>query len=157
MLSNGFGESDMETRRDFSELLTLFNANNVDYLIVGAYALAHHGSPRYTGDLDILLRPDRENAARVLKALTAFGFGGLDVTIDDLAAPDKVVQLGYPPVRVDFLTSLTGVTWEEAAAGRVKARYGDVPVSYIGRNELIRNKRALGRKKDEADIESLGE
>ena len=154
---NGFGKSAMETSKDFSELLALFNAQGVDFIIVGAYALAHHGSPRYTGDLDILLRPDRENAARVLKALQAFGFGGLDVTVDDLASPDRVVQLGYPPVRIDLVTSLTGVTWEEAAAGRVTGRYGDVPVSYLGRNELIRNKRALGRKKDEADIEALGE
>jgi hypothetical protein len=147
----------METRKDFSELLALFNAHGVDYIIVGAYALSHHGVPRYTGDLDILVRPDRENAACVLKALEAFGFGGLDVTVEDFTAPDQVVQLGYPPLRIDLMTSLTGVTWDEAAAGRIVARYGDVPVSYLGRNELLRNKRALGRKKDEADIEALGE
>jgi hypothetical protein len=79
------------------------------------------------------------------------------VTIEDLAVPDKVVQLGYPPVRIDLVTSLTGVTWQEAASGRVKASYGAVPVSFIGRNELIRNKRALGRMKDLADVEALGE
>jgi len=146
----------METKKDFKELLALFNAHEVDCLLVGAYALAYYGAPRYTGDLDIYVRPDRENAVRVLKALDAFGFGGLAVTIEDLAVPDKIVQLGYPPVRIILVTPHTGVTWDEAAAGRVKAAYGDVPVSYLGRNELIRNKRALGRKKDIADIEALG-
>jgi hypothetical protein len=147
----------METIKDYSELLALFNAQEVDYLIVGAYALAYYGAPRYTGDLDIYVRPDQNNAARVLRALDAFGFGGLDVTIEDLAVPNKVVQLGYPPVRIDLVTSLTGITWQEAASGRAKASYGAVPVFYIGRNELIRNKRILGRMKDLADVEALGE
>ena len=147
----------METIKDYRELLALFNAHEVDYLIVGAYALAHYGAPRYTGDLDVYLRPDRENAARALQALDAFGFGGLDVTVEDLAVPGKVVQLGYPPIRIDLVTSLTGITWREAASGKVKASYGAIPVSYIGRNELIRNKRALGRMKDLADVEALGE
>jgi hypothetical protein len=147
----------METRQDYKELLALFNEHGVDFVIVGAFALAFHGAPRYTGDLDILVRPDRENAARIVKALDAFGFGSLGVTVDDLAGPDQVLQLGYPPQRVDLVTSLTGVAWEEAVEGRIGAEYGGVPVAYLGRNELIRNKRALGRKKDEADIEALGE
>lgn len=147
----------METNKDYKELLALFNAHSVDYVIIGAYALAFHGSPRYTGDLDIYLRPDQENAGRVLSSLDAFGFGGLGVAVEDLAVPGKVVQLGYPPVRIDLVTSITGVTWEEAAAGRVAGHYGNIPVTYLGKNEMIRNKRALGRKKDEADIEALGE
>jgi len=155
--SNGSEESAMETNKDYKELLALFNAHSVDYMIIGAYALAFHGSPRYTGDLDIYLRPDHENAGRVLSSLDAFGFGGLDVAVDDLAVPGKVVQLGYPPVRIDLVTSITGVTWEDAAAGRVAGHYGNIPVTYLGKNEMIRNKRALGRKKDEADIEALGE
>lgn len=147
----------METRRDYKELLALFNDHGVDYIIVGAFALAFHGAPRYTGDLDILVRPDGENAARIVAALDAFGFGSLGISREDLVGPDKVLQLGYPPVRIDLVTSLTGITWEEAAAGRLRAEYGDVPVAYLGKKELIRNKRALGRKKDEADLEALGE
>ena len=147
----------MEIQRDFKELLALFNANNVAYLIVGAYALAFHGSPRYTGDLDLFVRPDPENAARILRALDQFGFGALDITVADFQAPDKVVQLGVPPVRIDLITSLTDVSWDEAAGGAAPSRFDDVAVRFLGKNELIRNKRALGRKKDLADIESLGE
>jgi hypothetical protein len=147
----------MEVQRDFKELLALFNAHNVDYLIVGAYALAFHGSPRYTGDMDILVRPDPENAQRVLSALDEFGFGSLGLSAGDFASPDKIVQLGVVPVRVDIITSITGLSWEEAAAGREKGNYGDVIAHYIGKRAIIRNKRALGRKKDLADLEALGE
>ncbi len=147
----------MEAQRDFKELLVLFNAHNVDYVIVGAYALAFHGAPRYTGDLDILVRPDRENSERVLNALNAFGFASLGLTVEDFSSSGKVVQLGYPPLRVDIMTSLTGVSWDQVAAGRVKSVYGDAEVHYLGKNELIQNKRALGRMKDLADIEAISE
>jgi hypothetical protein len=147
----------MEIQRDFRELLALFNAQQIDYIIVGAHALAFHGAPRYTGDLDILVRPDGENAKRILKALEGFGFGALGLTVEDFNVPDKIVQLGVAPVRVDLVTSLTGLSWEEAAAGRVKGTYGDVEVPYLGRKEFIRNKRAIGRKKDLADLEALDE
>lgn len=147
----------MEVQQDFGDLLALFNAHDVDYMIVGAHALAYHGAPRYTGDIDILVRPDSENAQRILHALDDFGFGSVGLTIEDFVSPDKVVQLGVIPVRVDIVTSITGVTWEEAAAGRVKGKYGDVAVHYIGRKEFILNKRAIGRKKDLADLEAIGE
>jgi len=147
----------MDVPRDFSELLALFNAHRVDYLIVGAHALAFHGAPRYTGDLDIWVRPDVENARRILQALDAFGFGSLGLTADDFTAPDKVIQLGTAPVRVDLVTSITGVSWEQAMAGQVEGRYGDLDAHYLGKKELIQNKRALGRKKDMADLEALGE
>ena len=103
----------MEIQKDFSELLELFNEHDVAYAIVGGYALAFHGSPRNTGDIDILVRPDRENAARVLRALADFGFGSLDLKVEDFSHPDRVLQLGYAPVRVDLITSLTGVSWEQ--------------------------------------------
>ncbi len=147
----------MEVQKDFRELLALLNAHKVDYVIVGAYALAYHGSPRYTGDLDILVRADAENARRILHALDEFGFGKLDLTVEDFSSPGMVVQLGVAPVRVDIVTSLTGVSWEEAAAGRVKGTFGDVTVYFLGKEEFLRNKRALGRKKDLADIEAIGE
>jgi hypothetical protein len=147
----------MEPQTDYKELLALFNANEVRYIIVGAYALAFHGAPRYTGDLDLLVRPDGENGGRILRALDAFGFGSLGLTVDDFAVPDKVVQLGVPPVRVDIVTSITGVTWDEAEASRAMGRFGSVPVSYLGKEMFIRNKRALGRNKDLADAEALGE
>ncbi len=147
----------MVTHPDFEEWLALLNAHGVDYLIVGAHALAHHGVPRYTGDLDILVRPDEDNARRIVAALADFGFASLGLTVEDFCRPDRVVQLGVPPVRIDLLTSLTGVSWDEVAAARVSGRYGSVPVAYLGRPQFIANKRAIGRAKDLADIEALGE
>ena len=147
----------MEVQPDFRDLFALFNAHGVDYLIVGAYALAYHGAPRYTGDLDILVRPDSENAQRILGALDEFGFGSLGLRAEDFAVPDQVIQIGVAPVRVDIVTSLTGVLWEEAAAGRVAGTYGDLKVYYIGKKQFILNKRSLGRKKDLADLEAIGE
>ena len=147
----------METQPDFRELLALFNACHVEYLLVGGYALAFHGAPRFTGDLDIFVHPDATNVQRILTALEAFGFASVGLTPSDFARPDQVVQLGVPPVRIDLLTSITGVSWDEAWAGRVTGRYGDIPVSYIGREHFIANKRATGRAQDVADLERLGE
>jgi hypothetical protein len=147
----------METQPDFRELLALFNAHHVEYLIVGGYALAFHGAPRFTGDLDILVSPEAANAQRILTALEAFGFASVGLTPSDFERPDQVVQLGVPPVRIDLITSITGVSWNEAWAGRVTGRYGDIPVFYIGRAQFVANKRATGRTKDVADLEVLGE
>ena len=147
----------MEVQPDFRDLLALLNEHKVEYLIVGGYALAFHGAPRFTGDIDIFVRPNSENAARVLNALAAFGFRFPNLTADDFANPNKVVQLGMPPVRIDIITSISGVSWEEAEAAKEPGAFGDVPVAYIGRREYIKNKRAAGRKKDLADIEALGE
>jgi len=147
----------METQPDFRELLALFNAYHVEYLIVGGYALAFHGAPRFTGDLDIFVNSDAANAQRILTALEAFGFASVGLTPSDFERPDQVVQLGVPPVRIDLITSITGVSWDEAWAGRVTGRYGDIPVFYIGRVQFVANKRATGRTKDVADLEVLGE
>jgi len=145
----------MDLQPDFRELLALFNANDVEYLIVGGYALAYHGAPRYTGDLDLLVKPDTGNAERVLIALEQFGFGALGLSAADFIAPGQVVQLGVPPVRIDLLTSLSGVSWDEAWASRQPGRYGDLDVVFIGRETFIANKRASGRQRDLADIEDL--
>jgi len=147
----------MEVEKDFKELLELFNANKVEYVIVGGYALAFHGAPRYTGDIDLLVKSEQDNAQKILNALKDFGFAALDLSINDFSSPEKVVQLGIPPVRIDIITSITGVTWEQIEPNRVKGTYSDVPVYYIGKQEFIINKKAISRHKDLADIEALGE
>ena len=147
----------METQPDFRELLALFNAHHVEYMIVGGYALAFHGAPRFTGDLTLLVKPDAANAQRILAALEAFGFASVGLTPSDFERPAQVVQLGVPPVRIDLITSITGVSWDEAFAGKTAGRYGDIPVDYIGCEQFITNKRAAGRQKDVADLEVLGE
>lgn len=147
----------MEAQKDFKELLELFNEHKVEYMIVGAYALAFYGVPRFTADIDIFVHPSPGNAKKILSALADFGFGALNLTIEDFQNPNSVVQLGVPPVRIDIITSLTGVTWEDADKGTQDGLYGDVPVHFLGKEQYITNKRATGRKKDLADLESLGE
>ncbi len=147
----------MEVQQDFKELLELFNAHNVVYVIIGGYALAFHGAPRYTGDIDLLVKPDQENAQKVIDALKDFGFAVLGLSTDDFSAPEKVVQLGVPPVRIDIVTSISGLAWEQIASNRVNGVYGDVPVYYIGKREFVANKKTVSRHKDLADIEALGE
>jgi len=147
----------MEVQKDLRDLLELLNAHKVEYLIAGAYALAFHGAPRYTGDMEICVKPNSTNAQRIMAALNDFGFGSAELSATDFETEDRVVELGLPPVRVDIVTSITGVSWEEAASGRIEGKYGDVFVYYIGRQQFISNKRALGRKKDLADLEALGE
>ena len=147
----------MEVQKDFKELLELFNAHKVNYLIVGSYALAFHGAPRYTGDIDLFVEPDLGNATKILNALNDFGFGAVGLKQNDLITPNQVIQLGYPPVRIDLITSISGVSWTEAFDNREVGKYGEVPVNYIGRNQYVLNKRASGRKKDLADLEAIGE
>ncbi|KPL07831.1 hypothetical protein AMJ85_09320 [candidate division BRC1 bacterium SM23_51] len=146
----------MDVQPDFKELLASFNAHDVAYVIVGGYAVAFHGAPRLTGDMDIFVKPDLTNARRILDALEEFGFGSVGLQTKDFEAADNVVQFGVPPVRVDIMTSVTGVSWDEVYSGRAEGKYGDVLVSYIGREQLLANKRALGRKRDLADLEALG-
>jgi hypothetical protein len=147
----------MNVEKDFRDLFALFNAHGVEYMIVGGYALAFHGAPRYTGDMDIYVKADVANAQRVIAALTEFGFGSLELTAADFEKPDIVIQLGFPPVRIDIMTSISGVSWEEAYAGRVQSTYGEATVYYIGRKQFFANKRSTGRKQDIADLEALGE
>lgn len=141
--------------RDFEELLRFFDSRGVRALIVGAHAVAYHAKPRYTKDLDVLVEPTSENARRILEALTDFGFGELNLTIDDFAKPQRIVQLGFPPNRIDLMTSIDGVEFPEAWAGRAEGIYGSTKVFFIGRQELIRNKKASGRPQDLADLSWL--
>jgi hypothetical protein len=147
----------MEMERDFKEWLALLNSHKVDYVVVGAYALAFHGAPRFTGDLDIYVKPDPENARRVMAALSDFGFGTVGLSEDDFKKPNQVVQLGVPPIRIDLITSISGVTWKDAYSGSVSADLDEVSTRFIGRKEFVINKRATARKKDLADLEALGE
>jgi hypothetical protein len=147
----------MEIQKDFKELLELFNAHKVEYIVVGSYALAFHGAPRYTGDIDLLVKPDAENARRVLAALNDFGFKSLNFNEPDFVRIGNVIQLGVPPVRIDIMTSITGVDWEKAQTNKVAGDYGGTAVYFLGKKEYISNKKAVGRKKDLADIEAIGE
>jgi hypothetical protein len=147
----------MEVQKDFREFLALLNEHEVDFMIVGGYALAFHGAPRYTGDIDVFIKPDNKNAQLIIKVLEEFGFSSLDLSVEDFQEENNVVQLGLPPVRIDIITSISGVTWEEAEASKEPGKYGDLSIFYIGKSQFVANKRAIGRTKDIADIEALGD
>jgi hypothetical protein len=143
--------------QDFLDLLRAFNARDVRFLVVGAYALAVHGRPRATGDLDVWVDATPENAAKVMSALEQFGAPTALVQAADFSRPGIVFQMGLPPMRIDILTELSGLTFCEAWPTRTRAAFGPVMVDVIGREAFIKNKRATGRAKDLGDIESLGE
>lgn len=145
----------MAHNQDWREWLESLNASGAEFVVVGGIALAHHGVVRYTGDIDVLVHATPENAQRVLHALKAFGFGSVQLTTADLCTPDRVVQLGFPPGRIDILTSIDGLAWDEVSAGAVHGDYAGVPVRFISREHLVRNKRASARPQDLADVDRL--
>ena len=145
----------VEAPRDFVELFRSLAAHKVEYLVVGAYAVAFHGYPRFTGDLDIFSNPDPDNARRLLAALDEFGFAGLGLVPEDFSAPDRLVSLGYPPERGDIVSAIDGVSWKEAWKGRFPGSFGGAEVFFIGRAELLKNKRATGRPQDRIDADAL--
>lgn len=145
----------MKVNRDFRDLFFEFNAHGVEYLIVGAHALAAHGVVRATKDLDVWVRPSDDNAAAVYQALAAFGAPLHDVEPHDLATPGLIFQIGVEPVRIDIITTIDGVTFAEAWDERIESHYGDQAVHLLSRAHLIRNKNASGRLQDLADIERL--
>ena len=124
-------------------------------MIVGGYAVGIHGHPRYTGDLDIWLLPDPENATKILNAIMDFGFGSLDIKAADLTKEDSVIQLGYPPLRIDLLTSIDGVQFNDCYPNKKEIEMDGLPVHFIGYADLIKNKKASGRHQDLGDIENL--
>lgn len=140
---------------DFRDFVELFTANEVRFLVVGGYAVAAHGLPRFTGDLDAWVWVNSENASRIVRSLEAFGFSGLGLTESDFNQPDRVVQLGYPPYRIDILTSIDGVEFDDAWTRRVVLDLDGIDVPFIGRDDLLANKRAAGRPQDVADVERL--
>jgi hypothetical protein len=140
---------------DFKEFAELLNSSGVEYLVVGGYALAAYGHPRYTGDLDFWIGSNEGNADRVLAALSQFGFGGLGITKEDLAKPDQVIQLGYPPGRIDLLTSIDGVSFADCYPRRMTVMVDGVALDFISLEDFKINKKAVGRHRDLADLDAL--
>ena len=145
----------MPLSRDLKEFVGCLNSTEAEYLIVGALAVSWHGFPRYSGDIDFLVRPNPDNAQRVRAALVQFGFGELDISLTDLTTPGKVNQLGYEPNRIDLMTSITGVSFEDAWDTRVAGELDGLSVLFIGRAALLRNKESTGRNKDRIDADQL--
>jgi hypothetical protein len=145
----------MPLSKDLREFVECLNSNGVEYLVVGALAVSWHGYPRYSADVDFLIRPSHANAEHLLKAIRQFGFGSLDISTDDLEAPGKVIQLGHEPNRIDLMTSITGITFDGAWQTRSSGHLDGIPVHFIGRAALIRNKESTGRAKDRIDAEEL--
>jgi hypothetical protein len=141
--------------RDFRDLLSAFNAHGVEFIVVGAHALAAHGHVRATKNLAVWVRPSADNAARTLQALRSFGAPLADLTAKDLAGPGVIFQIGVAPVRIDVVTSITGVELDEAWRERLQTRFAGQPAGVLSKEHLIRNKRATGRAQDLADIERL--
>jgi len=141
--------------QDFVDLLRAFVAADVRFMIVGAYALALHGRPRATGDLDVWIDATPENAGRVMTALAQFGAPVAQISASDFAKPGIIYQIGVPPGRIDIVTELTGVTFAEAWPDRIRRPFGDIEVDFIGLAAFVHNKRATGRSKDLGDIEGL--
>jgi hypothetical protein len=141
--------------KDFKEFVESLNANEVRYLVTGGYAVALHGHPRYTKDLDIWVDLTPENAERIVAALKDFGFGSLELAAADFVEPDQIVQLGYPPNRIDLITSLPGVDFDSCFERRVSVDVGGVTAAFIDRDDLIRNKLASARPQDLADVQNL--
>ena len=141
--------------QDFKEFIQSLNDNQVRYLIVGGYAVALHGYPRYTKNLDIWIELNPDNAAKLIKALDQFGFSSLGLRVEDFLEADQIVQLGYPPNRIDLITSMPGVDFEGCYTSRVKVMIDDVLINFIDLENLKKNKRAVGRLQDLADLENL--
>ncbi len=139
---------------DFEDFFRLLNEHGVEYLIVGGYAVSFHSTPRYTKDIDILLRPSIDNARRAIAAMTEF-IGAPDLTPERLARPGKVLMFGVPPTRIDVLSSIDGCSFAKAWPRRVESRYGRQKVWFLGLNDLIRAKKAAGRDQDRIDVERL--
>jgi hypothetical protein len=145
----------VKLQKDLREFVELLGSQRVEYLVVGAHAVAFHGHPRFTGDIDFLVRATPDNAARLIEVIDSFGFGGLGLMRQDFLTMGNVIQLGQPPNRIDILTSISGVDFDEAWAGRVHGDLDGLPVAFLGLDALITNKRASGRDKDLVDAKTL--
>jgi hypothetical protein len=145
----------MDLAPDFDEFIGFLTAHGVEFVVVGAYALAFHGAPRFTGDLDLLVRPTLDNATRLLTAIEAFGFPLRDLSPAAIVDRRRMLQMGVPPVQIHVMSAISGVEWDEAWSDRVEGPLGRHSVYFLGRESFLRNKRAAGRPKDIADIDAL--
>jgi hypothetical protein len=147
----------MKLNKDLREFIALLNSTGVKYLIVGGYAVGFHGYPRFTGDIDFFVERSLPNANKLESVLRDFGFGGLELCARDFLKPETVVQLGRPPNRIDLLTSIDAVEFEDAWFHKVEALLDGLPTIFIGKEELLKNKRATARSQDIADLDHLDE
>ncbi len=145
----------MALSRDLREFIELLNSHEVEFLVVGAHALAYHGLPRYTKDIDLFIATSKPNAAALFKAVEEFGFGSTGLKEEDFLATDVVIQLGVEPNRIDLLTGLSGIEWEEAWEDRVQGTLDGLPVAFISKDCFIKNKLASARPQDIADVARL--
>ncbi len=141
--------------KDFKEFIALLNKHDVQYLVVGGFAVAIHGYPRYTKDLDIWVALSMENAVKILSALDDFGFGEFNLTAEDFTEPDQIIQLGFPPNQIDLLTTLSGVDFSSCYGTRLVVDFDGVDIVIIDRENLKKNKLATGRPQDLADVENI--
>ena len=147
----------MVTEKDYEEFLKLLNKHDVKYCIIGAFAMAFHAEPRYTKDIDILVQASNENAVKLLLALDEFGFGSLNLTAEDFSTGGNIIQLGYEPVRIDIITSIQDLDFNEIWQNRVQGSYGRQTVNFIDRENLIKSKKISNRPQDKADLAKLQE
>lgn len=141
--------------QDFKEFVELLIKNKAEYLIVGGFAVAIHGHPRYTGDLDIWINRTQQNAERVVAVVNEFGFTSFQLRTEDFIKPGNVIQLGYPPFRIDLLTEIDGVKFDECFVNRKQVTIDGMTVNFISYNDLVKNKKASGRPRDMDDIDNL--
>jgi hypothetical protein len=145
----------MDLAPDYDEFIASLTAHGVEFVIVGAYALALHGAPRFTGDLDVLVRPTLENASRLLAALRAFGVPITELQADEVVSSNRMLEMGEEPVQIHVMSAISGVSWDEAWRDRMTAPFGQQEVPFLGRDTFLRNKRASARPRDLADIDAL--
>lgn len=145
----------MELSQDFKEFITLLNAHKVEYLVVGGYAVAIHGFPITTGDIDFWVKPNSENSQRMINALIDSGFGSVDINVNDFLQKDSVIQLGFPPNRIDIMTSVTGLDFDEAWREKKEINFEGEKINFISLHHLRINKKETGRDKDNLDLKNL--
>ncbi len=145
----------MKLSQDLREFIELSHSHKVEYLIVGAHALAWYGLPRYTKDIDFWINSSANNADALMRVLDDFGFGNIGITRDDFLKPDYIIQLGQEPYRIDIMTGISGLTWKDAYDSRIEGEVDGLPVHFINPNHYIRNKEASGRPQDYADVARL--
>lgn len=145
----------MILEKDFEDFIKYLNKHQVEYMVVGGYALAFHGKPRHTGDLDIWINISEINAQKMLNVLNDFGMSSLKLSKEDFLKPGVITQIGYPPLRIDILNEIDGVSFQQAFNNRQSLDEGKLTIWYIGRDDLIKNKQSSGRKQDIADIREM--